>query len=349
MKLRNYKSVALGVSAAALLSMSGQAMAQGYDDTWYAGVGGGWAMSDDVVMTSEDPDDGWFAYGKVGTWTSPNRWRAELELSYREHDFGGVGPNAGGVIAVIPSTINGDFSVTALMFNMLYDFSMNGVSPYVGAGAGGAIVEVAGSTTPATAYVIDEQETVLAGQLMAGLNFNVSENVVFDVGYRYFDTLGADISNGFATREESFAAHIVTAGLRFTFGAPAEPEYVAPPPPPPVAEPKEATFKIYFPFDESRLTSEAQSTVSEIASQYKDKQVIRILVQGNTDTSGSNAYNDRLSQARAASVREGLIAAGIPADWIVTEALGENNPAVQTGDGVKEPLNRRAEVVITLE
>ena len=349
MKLRNYKAVALGVSAAALLSMSGQAMAQSYDDSWYLGLGGGWAMSDEVVMTTEDPDDGWLLYGEVGTWTSSN-WRVELELSHREHDFGGTTPIIAGV-AVAPSTaaINGDFSVTALMFNMMRDFSMNGVSPYVGAGAGAAWIDATGSTSPASSYVVAEEEAVVAGQFLVGLNFDVAENATFDIGYRYFDTLGVDISNGFATREEDFAAHIVTAGLRFTFGA-QEPEPPAPPPPPPPPpEPKEAIFKIYFPFDESGLTSDAQSIVTEIAEQYKDQQVVRILVQGNTDTSGSNAYNDRLSQDRAASVRAGLIASGIPAEWIVTEALGETNPDVVTGDGVKEPLNRRAEVVITLE
>ena len=304
----------------------------------YAGLGAGWAWPGDLSYTTSDADEAPIVYGKVGTWTA-NKWRAELELSYREHDI------EGGTAA---TSLGGDATVTALMFNMLYDLNVDselyaGIKPYIGAGAGGAMVATDG-TGPL--YTVDEEETVFAGQLLAGLNVPITDSVVMDVGYRYFDTLGADISNGIATTEESFSAHTATLGLRWVFGASEPPP---PPAPEPVPEPKEALFKIYFPFDDSNLTSEAQETVQEIAAQYKDEQVIRILVQGNTDTSGSNTYNDNLSQARAASVREGLIANGIPAEWIVTEALGETNPAVQTGDGVKEPLNRRAEVLITLE
>ena len=252
MKVRNYRSVAVGVSVAALLSMSSQAMAGGYDKSWYAGLGAGWAWADDLAYTTSDADEAPAIYGKIGKPVFNNNWRAELDLSYRDHDVGGGAP---------ATSVNGDATVTALMVNLIRDLNVElpaGITPYIGAGIGGAQVAADG-TGPV--YTVDEEEIVAAGQLLAGLNVPVTETVFLDLGYKYFDTLGADVSNGVASPEESFGAHSANIGLRWVFGAAEEPAPVAPPPPP-VEEPKEALFKIYFPFDESRLTAEAQETVS---------------------------------------------------------------------------------------
>ena len=72
-------------------------------------------------------------------------------------------------------------------------------------------------------------------------------------------------------------------------------------------------------------------------------------IRDSTDTSGSSAYNQALSQRRAAVVREALIANGVPADSIETRAFGESNLAKSTPDGTREPLNRRSEVTISFE
>ncbi|RZO68282.1 MAG: OmpA family protein, partial [Parvularculaceae bacterium] len=74
-----------------------------------------------------------------------------------------------------------------------------------------------------------------------------------------------------------------------------------------------------------------------------------VVVAGNTDTSGNAAYNQRLSQRRASVVRDALIANGVSADRIRTEANGENNLAKATPDGTREPLNRRSDVTISFE
>ena len=63
-------------------------------------------------------------------------------------------------------------------------------------------------------------------------------------------------------------------------------------------------FKIFFPWDQYKLTPEAKRTVDEIASQYKDKQIERINIEGNTDTSGSSDYNMGLG-AKRSDARQG--------------------------------------------
>ena len=57
----------------------------------------------------------------------------------------------------------------------------------------------------------------------------------------------------------------------------------------------------------------------------------------------------RLSERRARVVRDELIRLGVAASMIAIEARGESEPAVATPDGVREPLNRRSEVVIRVQ
>jgi len=69
-------------------------------------------------------------------------------------------------------------------------------------------------------------------------------------------------------------------------------------------------------------------------------------VIGYTDTSGSVAYNMRLSERRAKATADGLVSLGVPAASLDVSWKGKSDLAVQTGDGVKEPLNRRATIHI---
>ena len=75
----------------------------------------------------------------------------------------------------------------------------------------------------------------------------------------------------------------------------------------------------------------------------------QLAVAGHTDTSGTSAYNQRLSQRRADVVANALAARGIEPSIITEEAKGETELAKATRDGVREPLNRRSEVIITVQ
>lgn len=104
---------------------------------------------------------------------------------------------------------------------------------------------------------------------------------------------------------------------------------------------------MYFPFDQFVLTPEAQNVVQQAAMYSKSgRGATRIVVVGHTDSSGSTKYNDKLSERRAKAVADGLVNSGVDQGKIQVDWKGESQLAVPTGDGVKEPLNRRATVSI---
>lgn len=69
---------------------------------------------------------------------------------------------------------------------------------------------------------------------------------------------------------------------------------------------------------------------------------------GHTDTSGAPSYNQRLSLRRAEAVRQAMIKHGTPANIISIEGVGENQLMVPTGPNVREPSNRRAQIMIKI-
>jgi OOP family OmpA-OmpF porin len=73
---------------------------------------------------------------------------------------------------------------------------------------------------------------------------------------------------------------------------------------------------------------------------------VRITATGHTDTSGPEAYNMALSLRRANAVKDALVRDGVPAQAITVIGMGEKGLLVQTGDNVREPQNRRVEIVI---
>jgi len=303
---------------------------------WYAGGGGGWFGPDHIVVGSGTADDGWMAYANIGRpfHNNPN-WRVEGEFSYRSFKAAaGVTPHISG---------GGDIATSAIMLNILYDFhNSSAFTPFIGLGGGGAFTDFSISGPGISA---NDSDNVLAAQALGGVGWAISPNTTLDLTYRFFKTDTMKITQSTGKIKEDIVGNTLTVGLRWKFGAAAPPP-PPPPPPPPVAPPQ--VFKIFFPWDKSTLTAEARKTVDEIAAQFKDQKISKIHIEGNTDTSGSNAYNDSLGQRRSDSVKQALIDDGIPASLIDTTSRGETNPAVQTGDNVKEPLNRRAEVTISL-
>nr|MDQ2860021.1 OmpA family protein [Pseudomonadota bacterium] len=122
------------------------------------------------------------------------------------------------------------------------------------------------------------------------------------------------------------------------------PPEAPPPPAPPTFETRD--YVIYFPFDQYVITPEAQSVLQDAAKYATDGHATREAVVGYTDTSGSVAYNLRLSERRAKATADGLVSLGVPQTSLDVSWKGKSDLAVQTGDGVKEPLNRRATIHI---
>jgi iron complex outermembrane receptor protein len=154
---------------------------------------------------------------------------------------------------------------------------------------------------------------------------------------------------GFGTLVADAPPRMFGFTLDYHFTAPAsEPEetaaaYVPPPVVAPVAAPK--SYLVFFDFNKSDLSSEAASIVDQAAKNAGLAKVTRLEVTGHTDTVGSDAYNMRLSRRRAESVAAELEVKGIPSSEIAIFAKGKRDLLVPTGDGVKEPQNRRVQIV----
>ena len=118
--------------------------------------------------------------------------------------------------------------------------------------------------------------------------------------------------------------------------------------PPPVAAPAPTvphSYLVFFDFNKSDLTPQAVSIVDQPAANAGPAKVTKIEVTGHTDTVGSDAYNMRLSRRRAESVAAQLEKDGIPSSEIAIVAKGKRDLLVPTKDGVKEPQNRRVQIV----
>jgi iron complex outermembrane recepter protein len=137
--------------------------------------------------------------------------------------------------------------------------------------------------------------------------------------------------------------------LKYHFGGPAEPEATpAAYTPPPVVAPAPSvphSYLVFFDFNKSDLTSQAVSIVNQAAANAGPAKVTQLTVTGHTDTVGSDAYNMRLSRRRAESVAAQLEKDGIASSEIEIVAKGKRDLLVPTADGVKEPQNRRVQIV----
>jgi iron complex outermembrane receptor protein len=137
--------------------------------------------------------------------------------------------------------------------------------------------------------------------------------------------------------------------VKYRFGERSEPEaapaaYV----PPPVAAPAPSvphSYLVFFDFNKSDLTPQALSIVNQAAANAGPAKVTQLTVTGHTDTVGSDAYNMRLSRRRAESVAAQLEKDGIASSEIEIVAKGKRDLLVPTADGVKEPQNRRVQIV----
>jgi outer membrane protein OmpA-like peptidoglycan-associated protein len=138
--------------------------------------------------------------------------------------------------------------------------------------------------------------------------------------------------------------------VKYRFGGPyeeppAEPAAYTPPPAVAPAPAVAKSYLVFFDFNKSDLTPQAQTIVDQAARNAGAEKVTRLTVTGHTDTVGSDAYNMRLSRRRAESVAAQLEKDGIPSSEIAIIAKGKRDLLVPTADGVREPQNRRVQIV----
>lgn len=107
-----------------------------------------------------------------------------------------------------------------------------------------------------------------------------------------------------------------------------------------------AEYTVYFGFDRSDLSALASATVNR-ATEAAVSSSANVSLVGHTDTTGSNGYNQALSEARAATVSAAMVAGGVNSAVVSASGRGEMDLAVATADGVREPRNRRVDVTLS--
>ncbi len=375
-KLMRKFAISLALASTALAS---PALAR--DKQWYVGVDGGAMLVEDLdlkitpipvtvgaVTTTPSPRSAvldlkkGFDFGGVVGYDFGG-FRLESEVSYRKAAMSAargttpfINPGPGTALVGGNVPVNGNANALSFMLNGLLDFGDDdGLQGFVGGGVGVARVDV--NTIYASPSYLNDSDTGLAWQALAGVRAPLSDN--WDVGlkYRFFNAPKVDLVDRFGNNVQTrFRSHSIMGSLIYNFGGAPEPVPVAPaapvtpeappPPPPPPAQVvcNTGPYIVFFDWDKSDLRPDAAQVLDNAAAQYANCGNAQVMLAGHADRSGSPKYNVGLSQRRNTNVRGYLASKGITDGSITTQAFGETAPRVQTADGEREPQNRRVEV-----
>ena len=105
-------------------------------------------------------------------------------------------------------------------------------------------------------------------------------------------------------------------------------------------------FMLFFAYDQTTLSPDNEAVVHEAAAVAKARRNARVTVAGHADTVGDAPYNLILSERRAAATKDALLRDGVSEAAITVVARGKEELPVATKDRVREPKNRRVEIVI---
>jgi outer membrane protein OmpA-like peptidoglycan-associated protein len=241
------------------------------------------------------------------------------------------------------------------MVNVLYDFNVGlPIFPYVGAGAGYQWVKFNSDLggNGAQGDQIGGTHGRFAYDAIAGVAYPLAAvpGLSLTAEYRFLELVGNQNYNYPANiagleKEGASSSHTLLLGLRYQiFNAP-----VMAPAPAPMAAPAPAearTYLVFFDWDKYNLTPRATQIIAQAAADSKTQTTTTLDVSGYTDTSGTPVYNQGLSLRRAKAVAAKLVVDGVPAAEIEIHAYGETHLLVPTGPGVREPQNRRVEIVL---
>jgi len=306
--------------------------------------------------------------GTIG-WGFGNGLRAEVEFDYRRNTFNTLsGNNRSGFGA--STSASGSEQLWGPMFNVAYDFVglVPWAVPYVGVGVGYQRAHLsnfaafgtgtAGALNPA--LTSNDTRASFAAQgivgaafpipAVPGLSMTAEYRIMGLTGTRTYNAgLTATAGGVRATRVGTFQFgseynNTFLFGIRYNFG-------VTPPAPPPapVAAPAPAparSYLVFFDWDKATLTDRSRAIIREAAQNSTHVQYTQIEVNGYTDTSGTPHYNQALSIRRAENVAAELVRDGVPGNAISIHGYGETRLLVPTGNGVREPQNRRVEIII---
>ncbi|MDE2007193.1 MAG: OmpA family protein [Rhodospirillales bacterium] len=292
------------------------------------------------------------AFAAAVGWGFGNGFRAEVEGNYYNNKFDKV------TGAALPGSAGGREQLFGAMLNGYYDFNMVPyVTPYVGVGVGYEEANWQGgraSFAGVTATIPNATEGGFAAQAILGaaLPLTAVPGLDLTAEYRFLAVLTDRTYSGsvgaipISVKAHNDYNHTFLIGLRYAFGAaPAAPAPMAAPMAAPAPAPARS-YIVFFDWDKATLTTRARQIIHEAAASSTHVQYTQIAVNGYTDTSGTAKYNMGLSIRRANAVAGELVRDGVPRNAIVIRGFGETHPLVPTGPNVREPQNRRVEIII---
>ncbi len=324
---------------ALLLPLGSTALAAGpQEGQWFVSPLLTYQISDDKRLVGEDIRGGQFGLG----YAVDDNWLVEGHLQYAE--LKGFQPGKQRGVGI----------------DLLHRWGPQwAVSPYALVGAGWLRSSVDSPFVSGR-----DGHTFSAG---AGLMLELTDAVSLRTEYRL---------RGDAGGSPSLTDQLISLGFTASFGGqPAppprepepepEPERQPPPPPPPAPEPEPEPERpcpeprpgqpvdddgcaleielrgVNFEFDSSQLSAGSERVLNEAADTLMEFPNLRVEVQGHTDSRGSSEYNQRLSQRRAASVRDYLISRGVNADNLTARGYGEAQPIASNETDEGRARNRR--------
>jgi OmpA-OmpF porin, OOP family len=290
-----------------------------------------------------------------------NGWRFEVEGDFTRNGIDKLARTP------FPASASGSLQNYGVMANALYDMDIGvpWLYPYLGLGAGYQWTRLNGlSVTQAGGPFhlgMDDTSGAFAWQAIVGTSIPIAgmPGLSATVEYRFMDITDGQKFDGSETLAAGAAPvpaqlklnnqfdHAFLIGVRYAFN-------VAPPAPPPAPPPAQAapapaparSYLVFFDWDKATLTDRARQIIQEAAQNSTHVQYTRIEVNGHTDTSGTPQYNMGLSIRRARAVASELVRDGVPKSAISIRGYGETHLLVPTGPGVREPQNRRVEIII---
>ncbi|MEL7592692.1 OmpA family protein [Aeromonas veronii] len=312
---------------------------------WYTGVGGGWAIAHNLNDFSQDVGKDATAISLFGGYNFTENLGAEIGyLSTGDWDISGHDFNSKGATLSV---------IGRLPLSEMFSLFAEG---------GGYIYHVESVNGG------DDNLAPLAG---LGVTARLHDWVDLQARYRYIVRVGDDPDNGKANSgTQRWVSDISTATLELVIHPNrSQPKEATPTPapvvvPPPPAEPEvvDQTFNlssdVLFAFSKADLKQEGMSALDDLYQQIVDVQPKdgSAVVMGYTDRIGSDANNQRLSEARAQTVADFLISKGLPADKVSIQGNGASNPVTGNQcDAIKAKAalidclgpDRRVEVRVT--
>lgn len=267
--------------------------------------------------------------------------------------------------------------VLTTMLNGVYEMDMDGVTPFAKAGLG---YEWYTNTHPT-----DFDGMVLDAGLGLKADITKHIALKLEALYMYkmnrngaFDSSNGEVHNvaalaGLTFNFDEKAAPVVAAVAAPVVAAVAAPAptpapVVAPAPAPVVVpapapvekcanapkgfvlddncEPLKKSFNINFPFDSAKIIDTEAPKVTEFATFLKGSPAYKVNLVGYTDSVGKDAYNQKLSEKRAAAVKAELEKEGVAADRLASEGKGEADPVATNKTKEGRWLNRRVDAVL---